>query len=270
MRGKSFRGVYVLAGLILMGLSLSLAGCTTIKSKPLAEAGQLPPSQDTTEVRTSQPYVFDVGDQVTLKVTGFDEFSKTGIIDNSGEIFFPYLGRLKIAGKTVPQTQEMLTAKLKKYIVNPQVDLTTDVARQRVYVLGEVNNPGALIYRRPLTVTEALARANWFRHEANRSKVLLVRRADNRFHVYQIDATAVFKDGSLVPQAYLQPGDLVYVPPSVITNIARFMNNLQAILGPFMTAEQMVVLWPALRNAIRGTGAGLSISTPAVGTGTTQ
>jgi polysaccharide export outer membrane protein len=255
---------------MLMGLSLSLAGCAIIQSKPLAEAGQLPPSQDRTEVRTSQPYVFDVGDQVTLKVTGFDDFGKTGVIDNSGEMFFPYLGRLKIAGKTVPQTQEMLTAKLKKYIRNPQVDLSTDVGRQRVYVLGEVNEPGALSYRRPLTVMEALARANWFSRDANRSKVLLVRRADNRFHVYQIDATAVFQDGSAVPQAYLQPGDLVYVPPSVITNIARFMNNLQAILGPFMTAEQMVVLWPALRTAIKGGGAGLSISTPPISTGTTQ
>ncbi len=50
---------------------------------------------------------------------------------------------------------------------------------------------------------------------------------------------------------------LIYVPPKTITNVARFMNDVQGIMQPFMTAEQMVVLWPSFRAAIQGTGGGL-------------
>jgi protein involved in polysaccharide export with SLBB domain len=261
-QGKSRRGAQVLAGLTLMALLSAMAGCTTSRAKPLADEKQLPVSQATTEIRTTQPYILDVGDEVVIAVWGFDEFKKTAVISANGDIYLPLVGRVQLAGKTVPQTQEMLTAKLKKYIVDPQVDVTSSVGRQQIYVVGEVTTPGTQSYVRPLMVMEAIAKAGWFSVTANKSKVLLVRRANDRFHVYQINPQKVFTDGSMAPQTYLQAGDLIYVPPSVITNMVRFMNNVQSILQPFMTAEQMVLLWPAFKTALQGGGPGLSISTP--------
>ena len=270
MRRKTLRGTQILAGLTLMAFLSILLGCSRPKSKPLLDPQQLPPSQVSTDVRTSPPYVLDIGDEVTIKVTDFDEFSKTALIDNSGEIFLPYVGRLKIAGKTVPQARELLTARLKKYIINPQVDVASDASRQRVYVMGEVKSPGVINYRRPLTVMEGLAQAKWFTEKANRSKVLLVRRADNRFHVFRVDPATAFQDGSVAPHAYLQAGDLLYVPPKVIDNVTRFMRNLQTILATVLTAEQIVVLWPSFRDALTGGGAGLSISTTPPPSGTSN
>ncbi|MFZ5447737.1 MAG: polysaccharide biosynthesis/export family protein [Thermodesulfobacteriota bacterium] len=261
---KGCRGMQVVAVLSLMAFLSTLAGCTSasIKAKPLEGGQQLPTSQSATETRTTQPYVLDVGDEVTIKVWGFDDLQKTTIINSSGDIYYPMLGRLQLAGKTIPQAQEMLTAKLQRYVVDPQVDVTSTTGRFEVFVLGEVTTPGRYTYTRPLRVMEAIGRAGWFNEHANKSNVLLVRRAKDRFNVYQINANAVLKDESPAPQSYLlQPGDLVIVPPTAMRDIARFMNNIQAILQPFMTIEQMVVLWPAFRNAVETGGAGLSIST---------
>jgi protein involved in polysaccharide export with SLBB domain len=252
----------LLTGFILMAVLSSMASCTPIRSKPLSEVSEPPPSEGTNEVRVSKPYIFDVGDEVNIKVWGFDNLQKTAIINTSGDIYYPLLGRLKLAGKTLPQAQEMITASLKKYLVDPQVDVTSTTGRQQIYVVGEVNTSGMIPYTRPLKVTEALARAGWFNQAANKSNVLLVRRADGRFNVYRLDAGKFLQDGNLEPQFYLQPGDLIYVPPKTITKVARYMQDISNILQPFMTAEQMVILWPQLKTALQGGQGGLSISTP--------
>ena len=263
-QGKSQRGAPVLIGLtLLMTLLSAMAGCTSSASKPVGDVSQLAASQGTTEVRTTKPYVLDVGDEVVITVWGFDDLKRTAIISASGDIYYPLAGRLQLAGKTVSETQEMLTARLKKYIVDPQVEMTSTMGRQQIYVMGEVNNPTTISYTRPLLVTEAIAKANWFKPEANKSKVLLVRRTEDQFKVYEINAGAALKDGSKSTPVYLQAGDLIYVPPTVITNIARFMSNIQAIMQPFMSAEQMIILWPSLQNAFKSNSSSpLSISTP--------
>lgn len=256
-----------MAFLILIAFLSIMAGCTSIKAKPLEGVQQLPTSQETTEVRTTSPYILDVGDEVNIKVWGFDDLQKTSTINSSGDIYYPLLGRLQLAGKTIPQVQEMLTAKLTKYVVSPQVDVISAAGRHEIFVLGEVTTPGRITYTRPLRVMEALGRAGWFSQNANKSKVLLVRRVKDRFNIYQIDANAVLKDGSAAPQGYLQAGDLVIVPPTTLYNIAKFMNNIQNIIQPLMSIEQMVVLWPAFTSALQGTGSGLSISTSSGGGG---
>jgi protein involved in polysaccharide export with SLBB domain len=84
---KSRRGLQVLAVLILMAFLSTLAGCTSksIKAKPLEGVQQPPTSQATTEARTTQPSILDVGDEVNIKVWGFDDLQKP-VINSSGDI----------------------------------------------------------------------------------------------------------------------------------------------------------------------------------------
>jgi polysaccharide biosynthesis/export protein len=261
---KSRKGAQVLGGLTLLTALLSaLVGCSSTANQRLQDLSQLPPSQAATEVRATKPYVLEVGDEVVVTVWGYDDLKKTVIIGASGEIFYPMAGRLQLAGKSVPQAREMITAKLKQYYVDPQVDIVASTTgRQTIYVIGEVNTPTTISYTRPLLVTEAIAKASWFNQYANKSKVLLVRRADDQFHVYEINAGGALKDGSKAPPVFCQAGDIIYVPPTAISNLARFMANIQAILQPFMTLEQMIVLWPSLKSAFSNTETtGLSIGT---------
>ncbi len=262
VRWKYWQGLRVPAILFLMALFPALGGCSKTQAVE-ATANNMPTSDQASEVRTTKPYVLDVGDQLNISVWNFSELSKTVTIENSGDINYPLVGRVKLAGKTLPQAQELLTAKLDKYLVKPQVDINASKARQEVFVLGEVNDPGRITYTRPLTITEALGQAKGFNFSAKKSNVLLVRRSAGKYNVYRVDTTEVLKDQGQMPQLFLQPGDLVYVPPTGLVNLARIMNSVQSIMGPFATAEQMVVLWPQFKNALEGKGVGLSISTSA-------
>jgi protein involved in polysaccharide export with SLBB domain len=249
------------ATIILLVIMLFTGTCTTPRSRPVGSVQEMPNSQGSTEIRTAKPYILDVGDELSVKVWGFDEFSKSCVVDNTGEVNYPLLGRLKVAGKTLPQAQEMLKTGLKKYLVDPQVEVASSGGRNQVFVVGEVSNSGAVSFTRPLKVTEAIAKAGWVNQYANKSNILLVRRSADRFNVYKINIGETFQDGSVEPQLFLQPGDIVYVPPRKITTISRFMFEIGQAIQPFLTAEQMVVLWPSLRSAFSGGTTGLSIST---------
>lgn len=241
-----------------------VVSCNSVQSQKIQNPDQVPPSQAMTEIRPMAPYVLEAGDEVSIKVWGFDDLQRSSVaINNSGEIYFPLVGRVKLAGQTVPKAQEILTARLKEYIVDPQVDFTTSTNRQQVFVFGEVNNPGAISYRRPFMVLEAIARAGWFNRDANRKKVLLIRIADNKYNVFAVNTGDLFQNGSKVQELYLQGGDLVYVSAMGIVKLERFLQHIQTLAQPFLTIEQAVVLWPQFIDALQGKtiSTGLAIST---------
>jgi polysaccharide biosynthesis/export protein len=264
------RGLLAFFSLLL--LLPNLVGCSwmgieSVQSRKLPSPDQVAPSQAITEARPMDPYVLEIGDEVNIKVWGFENntMDRTSVvINNSGEIYYPFIGAVKLAGQTVPKAQELLVTRLKKYIVDPQVELTSSTNRQQVFVLGEVNSAGSVTYRRPLLVSEAIAKAGWFNKDANRKSVVLVRRADNKFNVFSVNTGDIFRDGSKIPEIYLQGGDMVYVPPMGVVKLERFLQHIQNIAQPFLTIEQAVVLWPQFFDVLTGkttSATGLSIGT---------
>jgi polysaccharide export outer membrane protein len=243
----------------------SIMSCSQVSSQKLENLSQLFESEGTTQTRITSPYVLDVGDELTIQVWGFDDLKRTSVaVENSGEITYPLVGRIKVAGQTLPKANEMITARLKTYIKDPQVDVkVTTSQRQQIAVVGEVASPGIISYSRPLSVAEAIGKAGWFSLTANQSKVVLIRRANDKYNVFAVNTGDMFRDGSNTQQLYLQAGDMVYVPPKGIVKVERFVQHFQNLAQPFLTVEQAVVLWPAFNNALKGTGnTGLAISTP--------
>jgi polysaccharide biosynthesis/export protein len=236
-----------------------------VQAKKFQNTDKAPQSQSLTEVQSMEPYVLEIGDQVNIRIWGFDELErKTVTINNSGEIYFPLVGPVKIAGQTVPKARELMVAALKSYIVEPQVEFTTSTNRQQVFVFGEVNSPTMVSYNRPTLVAEAIARAGWFNRDANRKSVVVVRKANNKYNVYSVNVGDVFQDGSKMSEFYLQGGDMVYVAPMGIVKLERFLQHIQNLAQPFLTVEQAVVLWPQFIDALTGktSGSSLAIATP--------
>jgi protein involved in polysaccharide export with SLBB domain len=261
--GKQAREILAYLGLMVL---LPLLGCSAGASQNIENPALLPPSQSITETRITAPYILDVGDEVKILVWGFDDLKQTTVVDNSGEIIIPMLGPVKVAGQSVPKTREMIAAGLKKYIVNPQVDVSTvGAARSQILVFGEVTTPGIITFKRPLMLVEAIAKAGWFNRDANTRTVLLVRRAEGKNYVSSINFAQIFQHGVKTNDFYLQSGDLVYVSPKGIVKLERFLQHINTIAQPFLTIEQAVVLWPQFFDVISGktiTGSpGLSIGT---------
>lgn len=131
------------------------------------------------------------------------------VVAEDGTIFYPYVGVIRVEGKTTREVRDILANKLAKYIEKVQIDVRMAMFRsKRVYVVGEVSKPGTQdITDIPMTVLEAVNRAGGFTSEADYSRVLLTRRGTT----YRVDIQAMYEDGATEQNALLEPGDIVNV-----------------------------------------------------------
>jgi polysaccharide biosynthesis/export protein len=99
------------------------------------------------------------------------------IVGADGQVFFPYVGRIKLGGLTETEASELLMKRLQRYIRDPQVTVRIQSFRsRRAYVEGEVRTPGTEIFTDvPMTLPEAINRAGGIPVTGDRSFVTLTR-----------------------------------------------------------------------------------------------
>ncbi|MDB5258560.1 MAG: polysaccharide transporter [Chitinophagaceae bacterium] len=132
------------------------------------------------------------------------------LIDQYGDIELPMVGLIRISGLTLKQTEKLIKDKMSEYLT--YVTVTVKLMSFRVSVLGEVMNPGIKqIDRNHLTLLDALSYSGDLTDMANRKKVRLIRKENNRNKVYTIDMSSVNMLASEF--YYLRPDDVIYVEP---------------------------------------------------------
>lgn len=141
------------------------------------------------------------GDKLRITVFGEEKLSGEFEIDPSGYVSVPLAGTVPAAGLTKLELEQSLSAKFKSnYLRDPKV--TVDVASFRpIYVLGEVQKPGAYPYQSGLNVVSALAVAGGATYRASNSRVLIQKSGETEF-----------KEHVLEPSVAVLPGDVIRVP----------------------------------------------------------
>jgi polysaccharide export outer membrane protein len=139
------------------------------------------------------------------------------IVDQSGTLTFPYAGTFHVAGLRTEEIQQRLAVALSKYFVKPQVTVRVASYRaHRVYVDGEVHNPGALsVNDVPMSLYEAISRAGGFSDTADQSDLVLVRNGQS----HRLNLTRLLSQGLSPSQMYLKPSDFLRVVPRDENNV---------------------------------------------------
>jgi polysaccharide export outer membrane protein len=119
-----------------------------------------------------------VGPQDVLTITIWEQPDLSGkySVESDGSFTFPLIGRVNAGGLTLRALENELRTKLADgFFKNPQVSVAIEQYRsQRVFIVGEVRNPGAYSLTGNMTLIEALARAGSTTADA-RGEVLIVR-----------------------------------------------------------------------------------------------
>ncbi|MFD1771534.1 polysaccharide biosynthesis/export family protein [Sphingobacterium suaedae] len=162
------------------------------------------------DVRATQPFN-QVSPYQGATIQTTNPFIPTYAVDVNGEIDFPKLGKVKLAGKTRTQAMEYLRQEVGKYIVDPGISM--EVRNFKVTVLGEVRSPGTFtINNDRITLLEALGMAGDLTINGVRKNVLVIREQNGQKQEFRLDLTK--REALNSPAYYLTQNDVVYVEPN--------------------------------------------------------
>lgn len=185
------------------------------------------PLADQTQTLFGKPAAYRVGPGDVLQITVWDhpelaaalgqptpstrtdDAAPGFVVDESGNVRFPYAGTVHVAGDSIDQIQRKIVSRISKVYKSPEVTVRVASFRaQEIYIDGEVGKPGAMqINDIPMTLTEAIGRAGGFTAAADQSRVTLVRAGTG----YPIDFARLVKAGHNPSEIVLKPGDMVRV-----------------------------------------------------------
>ena len=158
-------------------------------------------------------YIIGPEDVLYIHVWKEEALTRTIPVRTDGKISLPLIQEVKAAGLTPLQLKEVLMRKFKEFIENPIVSVTVvEINSYKVYVIGQVRNPGVHRLRSETTVTQIIVVAGGFTDWANPKKILVVRKENGKEKRITVNYKRIMAGKDLDSDIILKAGDTVVVP----------------------------------------------------------
>lgn len=219
---KSFACFQVFSAIMM---SLAITACSSSANlENISNAPEIKQIDATIASNVSElpQYKIQIGDSLDLKMLANPELSEELIVRPDGMISTTLVQDVLAYGRTPKELQEDLTNLYKEELKNPRLTIIVkNFAPTRIYVMGEVNNPGEQVFVGPnLTLMQAIARAGGVRTTAKSDQLVIMRRgAGDKPEVYKADFDSASTGIDPSTDIRLAPFDVVFVPRSSIAEV---------------------------------------------------
>jgi len=157
-------------------------------------------------------YGLNSGDVLRISVWKEEGLEHDVLVLPDGSISFPLAGHLMAAGRTALEVEQELVARISEYIPDPAITVSVlNVAGNEIYVIGQVNRPGAFPASRPIDVMQALSLAGGLTTFGDEDDILILRREGGQQRAFAFDYSAVKRGEELESNIVLRSGDVVVV-----------------------------------------------------------
>lgn len=154
------------------------------------------------------------GDRVQVTVFREEELSGPFEINSGGELIFPLVGEVQAAGLDLDELRLKLTAKLTKYLVEPQVRISrAESGGSSISLLGLAGSPGTYNYTPGLTLMRLISQGGGFAESANKRKIKIIRVIQGKRNVIIVNGLNIMNGEE--DDVDVKPGDIVFVPESI-------------------------------------------------------
>lgn len=192
--------------------------------------------------RTKEEVRYTLGPEDVIEVTvqRHTEFSGVFPVNLEGKIQFEFVGDIDVTGLTKKELEAKLKQLISGYVVNPEVSVTILEYRSKViYVLGEVGRPGKYYIRsETIPVREAVVEAGLpLVSAAMRKCRLITPDKKGRVKTKSVDLYSILYGGNLQYNIDMHPGDVFYVPATVMAKVFRVIAPVTAPITDVATAQ---------------------------------
>jgi len=159
--------------------------------------------------RPPAEYILGPEDTVEISVFRHDELKMETTVSPTGKIPYYLIGDVQAGGLTQFQLRDKIQKELAKFVKDPKVVVRiTEYRSHKIFVLGQVKNPGVYRMKNDYTLLEAITSSGGITSDALLSGAYLVR--DEK--ILLVNFLDLIKRGNTEENIPLLPGDIVYIP----------------------------------------------------------
>ncbi len=152
------------------------------------------------------------GAKIGILVDSEPAFSKENlIVEADGSIIYPPLGKISVSNFTKKTLKEYLVKRLSQDFFHHPIVSVNIKTSAKIYVLGEVNQPGLIEIEHPITILEAIKLAGNFSSQSERNTIKIVRQTEKGEEIKTIRLKKIGFNWIRNENIYVGPGDLIMV-----------------------------------------------------------
>ncbi len=194
-------------------------------------------------ISSSSEYRIEPGDVLEVVVLGQEELSRDLLVMHNGNITFPLVGDIRVAGLTTNEVADTIASHLRRYFVQPLVSvILKGPVISTVAVYGEVVRPGTVQYQRGLRISDYVALAGGPNERANLKKVKVVRNTGEGIKVFTVNLDNILKKGIEKENFELKAGDWIYIGKKFMINwgtVLQFATLTLTAVNLYVTIERL-------------------------------